>query len=308
MDRGRRLRIKRLGAAVNTGIGLVLIFILASACSILPLPVDKEATSTAEAILVAEKLAQTMTVEQRETEAVQTEQARVVTAAAREAQEQTATVAARQTAAAQATERAGATATAAALATATTQAAGLAQLAEQYAQQGLLPSAAGSYYRLEDYSQNLAARSGMVVRRTGYSPQSFILRANVSYEVFNDKSNWFITGCGFAYWDNGKDDYYSLLVALDGNIYARVFSNGRQYNLDRRYFYVLQRPAGTYPVTLVVNPKNSYLFINNALMKKTGLIEKAKTEGALSYLLASGNDKDFGTRCSFTNVELWVVE
>lgn len=283
--------------------------LLTSCSTILPaLLTDRPATRTAEVILLEQKLDQTRQVRQQQTEVAATQRARQVTATAEEAARRTAAAQARQTAEAQATAVAAVTATSAAQQTATQQAAGMYTAVQEYVALGYLPSSAGRYVRLEDYEQNLATRSGLVARRTGYSLRVFAVRANVKYEVASKNANWFITGCGFLYWDNGQENYYSVMAALDGYAYARLFLRSNQYNLGRIFYGVPVRPSGEYTTTLIVNQDQSYFFVNNELLKKTDTIDTSMTDGALSYMLASGTDEDFGTRCSFSNVELWIVE
>lgn len=289
-------------------VGLLLLILPGIACSFIPQQVDRAATATAEAIYVEQKLGQTLEVERRVTAAAQTDQAELVTATARAQEQLTATAQARATQQALATAHAAATATQEANIIATAQAASFLPFVQDLVNRGYLPSSQGTYYRPENYSQSLASYSGLIVHRMGYSPKTFVVRANVKYEVASRTGNWFITGCGFAYWDNGQDNYYSVFPALDGIAYSRAFVNGRQFRLDQSFFGVLPRPSGSYTATLVAGPKGSYLWVGDELVKRTTVVDKSMTTGALSFLIASGTDRDYGMRCSFTDVELWVVE
>ncbi len=289
--------------------GLLLLALPVLACSFIPQRGDKAATATAEAVYVEQKLGQTLEVERRITAAAQTEQAGQVTATARVREQITATAQAQATQQALATAHAAATATAEANIIATAQAASFLPLVQDLVNRGYLPSTQGSYYRPDNYSQSLASNSGLIVHRMGYSPSAFLVRANIKYEVANSKTgNWFITGCGFAYWDNGQNDYYSIFPALDGFVYARAFMKGRQYRLDQSFYRIPPRPSGSYTATLVAGPRGSYLWIGEDLVKHTIVLDKSMTSGALSFLVASGSEQGYGMRCSFTDVELWVVE
>lgn len=288
--------------------GLLLLALPGIACSFIPQRVDKAATATAEAVYVEQKLKQTLDVERQITSVAQTEQSARVTQTARVREQITATAQAVATRQARATAQAAATATAQSQITATAQAASLLPLVEDLVVRGYLPTAEGRYYRPEDYEQTLANKSGLIVRRMGYSAKTFLVRADIQYEVASKSGNWFVTGCGFAYWDNGQDNYYSVFPAMDGLVYSRAYVNGRQYRLDQFFYGVPTRPAGNYTATLVAGPNGSYLWIGERLVKRTIVVDKSRTEGALSFLIASGTDQDFGMRCKFSNVELWVVE
>ena len=65
---------------------------------------------------------------------------------------------------------------------------------------------------------------------------------------------------------------------------------------------------GTADVALVVNQKKAYVILNDKLIGSYTLDTDWLTgPGDLEYTVLSGTNKDYGTRCKMTNIDLWVV-
>ena len=60
--------------------------------------------------------------------------------------------------------------------------------------------------------------------------------------------------------------------------------------------------------TLLVNGTHALVFLDDHLQAKYTLFrEELLDEGDLAYAVLSGTNKDYGTRCTITNAELWNV-
>lgn len=270
--------------------------------------IDKPATATAEAVIVEQRLLQTRAVENElATVAAATEQA---AATATRAFEYTATASAEaeETAVAQVTMTAAAQETQAALQTATQQAAGMLGVAQGLVKDGLLPSEKGLYYKLDDYTGQQNKANFMTIRGTGVSSQSFVIRADVDYESAGSAPDWSRSACGFMFWRKDAQNYYQSYVGLDGNIYAVAVKDNKFVGLGKAYYALPKRPAGSYQVMLVANPKGFTVFYNGKAMKTTRAVENSITTGSLNLTVVSSYTKDFGMRCTFRNIEIWVVE
>lgn len=301
-EKGRR-------AAAAGLIGLGLIGLSALSCGVFgSLAQNNPATKTAEAILVEQKLRQTMVVEEQQmTVQAATQAVLDTTATAEYALAQTATAEAEIAAAFEATEQAAAQATEIQAATATQAAAGLSADIQKYVKDGYLDTEQGTYYRLSDFEKSVAKINYRIWWRTKYSPKTFVVRADVAYESASTTANWYNAGCGFVFWDNGPVDHYRVLAALDGNVYAEAYVNNNRLELGKAFYGPPELPKGSYRLELIVNQQNSYVFVDGRMVKKSDIIARSKKEGGFSYTLGSGTNKDFGTRCTFTNVELWEV-
>jgi hypothetical protein len=267
---------------------------------------NRDATRTAEAVIVSDRLQQTMEAD-RYTQVV-------ASATARMAEAHTA-VAARQTAVAEtqaaATSAAVASATAQAQeqkranATATQQAAGMARLAEEYAGKGWLSSGEGLFRRVDDYTGDEPNIGKVLVRGTGYAPREFVMRAHVQYENAEKAANYALSSCGFIVWRVDEANYYQVYLGMDGYVYSNAVVRNRFYSLGKGFYGFPSLSSGEYDVTLIVSETHMRVLYNDKLVKTFLNIGGSQMDGKLYFAITSGVEKDFGTRCTFSNAELW---
>jgi hypothetical protein len=70
--------------------------------------------------------------------------------------------------------------------------------------------------------------------------------------------------------------------------------------------YPLEKPADEANIMLVAEGNNIHFFVDGYLMISRQ--DMSFAEGELSVTLLSGTNKDYGTRCEMTNIELWELE
>lgn len=306
MREGQQTKTRRLRGAA--GVLMVMGLLALSLVNCTPMFPDREATRTAEAVIVGERLQQTL-------EAGQVTQM-VASATARMALAQT-EVAARRTEVAatqaQATQVAAASATAAmeaqirANATATQQAAGIAALAQAYEKKGWLTTSAGLFRRVDNYTGDEPNPGNVLVRGTGYDPQAFLLRVQVDYENAGRAGDWARSSCGLVVWRVDSANYYQVYLAMDGYAYVNAVVNDRFYTLGRGYYGLPQLPAGGYELTVIATQARIQVLHNGKLVKSFLPIDGSQKEGKLYFAVTSGVETDFGTRCTFHDTELWEI-
>ncbi len=303
-----QLQMSRRGKQGVVGAMLTLGLLALMLANCTPIVTDRDATRTAEAVIVGARLQQTAEVEQY-AQMVASATARMVDAQTQVAVRQT-SVAGTQAAA---TQQAAATATALfeaqqrANATATQQAAGLSAEAAEYAQKGWLPGAAGRYHRLDEYTGEEPNRGKVLVRGTGYDPTEFVIRARVQYQNAARGGDYARSSCGFLLWRLDGENYYQVYAAMDGNVYANALVGNRFIPLGRGYFGLPGLPDGEYELTVIANRERIRVLLNDTLVKTFLTVENSRMEGKLYFAVTSGVEKDFGTRCAFTDAELWEV-
>jgi hypothetical protein len=65
-------------------------------------------------------------------------------------------------------------------------------------------------------------------------------------------------------------------------------------------------PSGQAQLMLAVQGSQINIYVNDELVHSR---KDAKlTSGELAYTLVSGTNKDYGTHCTMTNVELWQLK
>lgn len=307
---------------VRQGVALLLIVGLAVSCvspsadppaTLAPTATaGPDHTATAEAAQAADQIAAAL---------AETLEAVALTATVAAAQGATATQAAAteavlagRTATAEAKATEGAerkvTRTAAAEATrgqATAQAQPLAARVEQLVAEGALTRSAGAYARLDDYSNSWAQINWYQWLWTGYAPTDFVVRADFSWDTASDTANWFGSGCGFVFREVSREnlDHYLVYLGLDGVVYLFENRLGVLSELGSTRAGRLDIPAGSAQFMLAVDGERFTAYVNDQRIL-TAHDGSLKT-GLLNYTLLSGTNRDYGTLCKMTNVELWTL-
>lgn len=191
---------------------------------------------------------------------------------------------------------------------ATQQVEAMASRAQTYVKDGFLPEGTGKFVALPDYEDNWAQVLYYTWTRTDYSPVNFVVEADIAWDSASSISNWGLSGCGFAFRVNQADnEHYMVFLSLDGYVRSNAYYKGYFVNMGDGYFGKVDIPKGKAHVALAVNGSNYAVYVNDKLVKKyTGFKNQLMT-GDLAYSLVSGTNKDFGTRCSWTNAVLWEV-
>ena len=93
---------------------------------------------------------------------------------------------------------------------------------------------------------------------------------------------------------------------MDGNVELTRNKNGYQTVIGRsKSRYPVEKPADSANLMLAVEGDEISFFVDGFLM----LHQRDTTldTGNLALTLMSGTNKDFGTRCTMENVELWKL-
>ena len=175
----------------------------------------------------------------------------------------------------------------------------------------------GTYKKLGDFSASLDQTFGYQWQSTGVIAEDFIVRADFSWSMA-DQNNY--SGCGFVFREKSSDHYYFIaLDAVDGILLSArkigfdSFGVASTYNFSIAASRKTKLPdMGNNPYkanfTLVVNNLKAYTYINDEYYSEYDLLKNWLTEGGpLSFMILSGSDKDFGTRCDITNAAVWTI-
>ncbi len=197
-------------------------------------------------------------------------------------------------------------ATAAFAAQATQQAQPMLDAVAALQQQGVIRSTGGTYYRLNDYEQSWAQIDHYQWISTGHAPDNFIVRADIAWNSASTIANWVSSGCGFVFRENGKENHYLAFFGLDGYVYMMRVVQGVPTYMGEGYYGKVDVPAGKASILLAVDQEWINVYVNG--LRAFRRQDFGLTSGNLAYTLVSGTNKDFGTSCHFTNVELWEVQ
>jgi hypothetical protein len=189
----------------------------------------------------------------------------------------------------------------------TSQAQPMADLVEELYESGYLSATDGVYYTLADFDERWAQLGWYQYWRTGHSPTDFVLRADAQWDSASDTANWQDSGCGFVFrGDSKEENHYRVYLGLDGYVYMSGYYNDIYRQLGRSYYGKVDVPSGKANIMLVVEGSQFTFFVNDQRVHSQ--YDTAIKSGRLSLTLVSGTNKDFGTRCKMTNIELWKFE
>lgn len=289
---------------------IALIFLLLglnAACSstptVAPSPEASEQAPTPD--LTAEAKNTSVAATQRENEARATEDQATKVAQEAAATNQAATQV-QDTAEALAREATRDTATAAARIESTAQAQSMLDLIQELYSNGYLSTTAGTYYALEDFDESWAQINWYMWFYTGYSPTDFVIRADAAWDSASTSANWWASGCGFVFREDGVPNHYLAYLGLDGYVYFARTVRDKYASLGYSYYGRLDTPKGQAQIMLVVEGTYITFFVNGERVHARQ--DQGLKSGNLALTLLSGINKDFGTRCQMTNIELWELD
>jgi hypothetical protein len=198
------------------------------------------------------------------------------------------------------------TETASVNAEATAQAQGMASIVKQLASEGLLENTAGTYSKLDDFNETWAQIGWYQWWNTGLAPTDFVIRAHTEWESASKTANWFDSGCGFVFHEKDADNHYMVFLALDANVYLKGYVDGVYKEFGKGYVGKINHLKGGADVMLVIEGDHIIYYVNGEKVLEKSV--SALSEGNLALTLVSGTNKDFGTRCSISDIELWTLE
>lgn len=188
---------------------------------------------------------------------------------------------------------------------ATAQASDMVSLIEKLQSDGVLTSTGGNYYPMEDFKESWAQLNWYQWWNTGFQPADFVIRTHTAWESASKTANWFAAGCGFVFRAKDVDNHYMIFLALDGNVYWRGYVGGKYREFGKAYAGKIDHLKGEADIVMVVQGDRVVYYVNgNKVFDKKN---SELVEGELGLTLNSGTNKDFGTRCEMTNLELWEL-
>lgn len=193
-----------------------------------------------------------------------------------------------------------------AIAAATVQAQPMVDLVQQLHADGHLSRTEGTYFTLSDFDESWAQIGWYIWDPTGFSPTDFVVRADASWDSASDTANWWSSGCGFVFREDGIENHYLAYLGLDGRVYFFRSKNNVYAPLGSSYYGKLDTHNGHAQIMLVVEGVNITFFVNGEKVHTRQ--DQGLESGNLALTLLSGINTGFGTRCKMVNIELWELK
>ena len=189
---------------------------------------------------------------------------------------------------------------------ATKQAQSMAELVQSLYGDGYVSSTEGLFYRLPDFQESLAKIDYIRRYLTDNFLSDFVIRADLAWATAQAGANIKYSGCGF-YWGVGEDsvNFYIAIFSLDGNVRVHIKKDTSKYlsSAGSGYYGSIDYMQGNAKIMLVVDNGSIQFFVNGKRVYNRD--NQYELEGYLYFAISSGINTGFGTRCSFSNVELW---
>jgi hypothetical protein len=136
--------------------------------------------------------------------------------------------------------------------------------------------------------------------------RDFVAVMNVSWESASRTAEFYGSGCGISFrGDENFSEYYSYMLTLDGNItFFPALSSSNTVRFSKAWFGTLDHMEGS-ETFIVVADGTTYKVFNEQLERIDLRYGEELREGNLAYVISSGTNVDFGTRCSFYDGALW---
>jgi hypothetical protein len=192
---------------------------------------------------------------------------------------------------------------------ATENAQSMADLVQELYDDDYLQSTQGEYIRLNDFEESFAQINWVTPRFTDITLTNFVLRSNIAWETAREGANIRYSGCGFWFGvDEKGENFHEAMLALDGNVRFNRCLNDCSYmqSVASSYFGKIDYMEGEVEVILIVEGGTIQYFVDGEQIFIRR--DQKKLAGYLAYAISSGTNADFGTRCIFTDTEIWSLD
>lgn len=177
-------------------------------------------------------------------------------------------------------------------------------LISQLKSDGVIPSLDGKFIQMGDYEDSYA-NLGMAKGIPLFEAEHFVISADISWSSGSITPNTNASGCGFFFGKADTNSHLSVTLRMDGRIYFTGKNNYERLSYGN-YFYINPTVKGSGSLMLIVDGKNAAVYLNgNRITQKNDLPLWGNTAG---LTVLSGSNKEFGTRCVFSNINVYQWE
>lgn len=159
---------------------------------------------------------------------------------------------------------------------------------------------------LDNYTFNGAREHTLFPKYMDFQPEEFLIVSKVKWEHSSAKITSSAASCGFMFRYNGDDKSYFAVISADGNT--------RLINIDDIYWRGVAhkkiRSQQFNPQTdevdllLAILPERFVMAVDGEIILDTTL--DWDSTGYFGYSLISGTNRDYGTRCSYSDTIIFV--
>lgn len=177
------------------------------------------------------------------------------------------------------------------------------KMISQFQDYSIVPSG-GEFHTLNDYTKAYANINKSTFKNVTDSAKNFAFSATMSWDSATETPNSAYAGCGIRFRSNSEGSALFAILRMDGHL---TFESRKQSKVVDRKSYYFGHPniEATHNLTVVANGNNVKLYISGK--QYADIREVAVTgNGGLYLATVSGTNKDWGTRCKFTNINYYT--
>lgn len=169
---------------------------------------------------------------------------------------------------------------------------------------GRIDSSAGVYAPLPGDDLALAMMGYSAKKPLSLSGGDLLLQTDIAWSSGYNRPDYAAAGCGFYLREQNTDSYIEIYAAMDGGIYVNGYRNGTRVPLIVLK-YGNWSIEGSGRLAVAADAQKITVLWNDSIL---GTVTDATWMGAgnAGYLIRSGTNGDFGTRCVFTSGESYV--
>ncbi len=201
-----------------------------------------------------------------------------------------------------------AAATAAVKATAQAEADAFFSVVKGFYDEGKIGTVEGDYFKLDDYARSEAKLNYFSPDPLGYEAENFVWSADLTWLSASENANWFASGCGVLYGmqSDGFGQAILTYLGLDGLAHTLMgYKQGWPQVAVKRWGKP-DLPKGEASMTVVLWDKRATVYVDDKLTSE--YYAPLFKPGDIGLTVVSGTNKDFGTLCEFTNMNLFILK
>ena len=180
----------------------------------------------------------------------------------------------------------------------------MARMVKMLNMKGRIASTAGTYITLPERDISLAMMGYSTKEGLGINQQNLLLQSDIAWASGYDHPNYSSAGCGFFLRGVDANTYIEIFAAMDGAIYVNAFRAGTLVPLISLK-YAAWSIEGSGRIAVTADGQKITILWNDSIL---GTVTNATWmwSGDAGYIVHSGTNGDFGTRCVFSNGEAYL--
>ncbi|MFM1931321.1 MAG: hypothetical protein RL226_624 [Bacteroidota bacterium] len=181
--------------------------------------------------------------------------------------------------------------------------------AQRYFDLGYLSTTDGVFKRQPTYEYDWA-QINWYRRNPIYNVEvsDFFITAHITWSSAYRNAN--TSGCGFSFAEQENGDHYAVFLDRSKVLFVKTDYYYHPIGPVRGSGLVKFDNPFDAPVeadlTLIVNGTQAFVLVDGEFVAEYALSQSGTLKGTLAYSILSGTNKDFGTRCNWSDIHIFV--